>query len=393
MPLIIIFLALEIIIFLTILEHFKPFPKAGSIIALSFNFLLSIILWYLLLKTYFYKGYYDTPENISMRMNLTGMICGVVLPRFLASIFHYSGKMIRLKKGGHLRWLTSTGLVLSAMIFLITASGTFIGRFNFTIEKTTVKIRNLDKDLDGLRIVQVSDLHLASFYGHYDKLAKAIKIVNDLKPDIFVNTGDFISYGSREFDSCDTILSKAVSRYGSIAIFGNHDMGTYMPNTSLDDKADIIMKVSDKIRASGYTLLHDNSTTLKIGKSTLAILGVTTAGRHPMITHGDITKAMLGTDSAKLRIFLCHDPNQWASDVAGKTNIELTLSGHTHGMQMGIISKWIRWSPSKHYYPHWNGLYSEGNQYHYVNRGLGTLAIPFRIWMPPEITLITLRSE
>jgi predicted MPP superfamily phosphohydrolase len=112
-----------------------------------------------------------------------------------------------------------------------------------------------------------------------------------------------------------------------------------------------------------------------------------------MITHGDITKARLGTDSANLRIFLCHDPNQWASDVEGKTDIELTLSGHTHGMQMGIISRWFRWSPVKRYYPHWNGLYSEGNQYHYVNRGLGTLAVPFRIWMPPEITLITLRSE
>ena len=73
--------------------------------------------------------------------------------------------------------------------------------------------------------------------------------------------------------------------------------------------------------------------------------------------------------------------------VTGKTDIDLTLSGHTHGMQMGIITKKFKWSPSKYFYPHWNGLYSEGRQYQYVNRGLGVLSIPFRIWMPPEITV------
>jgi len=120
---------------------------------------------------------------------------------------------------------------------------------------------------------------------------------------------------------------------------------------------------------------------------------VVTGGRHPNMIHGDLRKAMEGTDSADFKIFLCHDPNQWETDVAGKTNIDLTLSGHTHGMQMGVITKWFRWSPSEYFYPHWNGLYSQGNQYHYVNRGLGTFVIPFRIWMPPEITVITLAAE
>jgi predicted MPP superfamily phosphohydrolase len=113
----------------------------------------------------------------------------------------------------------------------------------------------------------------------------------------------------------------------------------------------------------------------------------------PHIIHGDLAKAISGLDSADLKILLSHDPNQWEEEVTGKTDIDITLSGHTHGMQMGIMTKKIRWSPAKYFYPHWNGLYKQGNQYQYVNRGLGVIGIPFRIWMPPEITVITIKRE
>ena len=109
--------------------------------------------------------------------------------------------------------------------------------------------------------------------------------------------------------------------------------------------------------------------------------------------HGDLEKAKQGSDNADLRILISHDPNHWEEAVKGKTNIELTLAGHTHGMQMGIMSEKFRWSPAKYFYPHWNGLYKEGRQYQYVNRGLGVLSMPFRIWMPPEITVITIKKE
>jgi predicted MPP superfamily phosphohydrolase len=271
--------------------------------------------------------------------------------------------------------------------------GTFVGRYNFRTVEITLKIKNLKPGLNGLRIVQISDLHLSGFYNHYKKLQKVVGIVNDLKPDIIINTGDFISFGWREFDSYDTILLREKSRYGNFAILGNHDMGTYMPGSTLSDKADIVMKVSDKIKVSGYQLLHDSNIIMDIGGAKVAFIGVVTAGKHLRIIHGDLRKAMEGTDSADFKIFLCHDPNQWEADVAGKTDINLTLSGHTHGMQMGVITKWFKWSPAEYFFPHWNGLYSEGNQFHYVNRGLSTLAIPFRIWMPPEITVITLAAE
>jgi predicted MPP superfamily phosphohydrolase len=151
--------------------------------------------------------------------------------------------------------------------------------------------------------------------------------------------------------------------------------------------------LNNLIKASGYQVLNNEFKKVKIENATVALIGVTTEGRHPHIIHGDLNTAIAGLDSVDLKILLTHDPNHWAEAVEGKTNIELTLSGHTHGMQMGIITKKFRWSPAKYFYPHWNGLFTSGNQFHYVNRGLGVLAIPFRIWMPPEITVITIKRE
>jgi uncharacterized protein len=391
MPLLIILLSLEVLTFLVIREHFGKRRKAGYIIALIINISLSLALWYLFIRNRMYKGDFDTAENISMKMSFTGMICSVAIPRFFLSLFHYAGKMKNLRKGTYSKGLTTTGIIISLLIFSIVTFGTFYGRFNFKTENITIKLKGLKPELNGFRIVQISDLHLAGFYGHYDKLDKAVKIINKLKPDILINTGDFISYGWREFGRCDTILEKAGSRYGKYAIIGNHDFGTYMPGSTLAEKADILSNVSEKISASGYTLLNNSNNVLRIGNSKIELIGVVTGGKHRHLIHSDIKNAMAGADSADLRILLCHDPNQWAEEVAGKLDIGLTLSGHTHGMQMGILTKWFRWSPAKRFYPHWNGLYSQGDQYHYVNRGLGTLAIPFRLWMPPEITVITLK--
>jgi uncharacterized protein len=393
MPAFIILLTLEILTYLVIREHYKDHSRIKYCISLTLNFILSLVLWYLFIRSRTYKGFYDTPENISLNMNLAGMMCAVAFPRFLLSLFHFTGKLIRIRRGTYIKGFTIAGLFMSSLIFIVVACGTFIGRFNFKTEKITLKIKNLKPGLNGLRIVQISDLHLPGFYNHYNKLQKAVGIVNELKPDIIINTGDFISYGWREFDSCDTILSKEKSRYGNFAIIGNHDMGTYMPGSTLSEKADIMMKVSDKIIASGYKLLHENNIIMEIGGAKVAIIGVVTGGRHGNMIHGDLSTAMTGTDSTDFKIFLCHDPNQWKTDVEGKTDIDLTFSGHTHGMQIGIITKWFRWSPAKYFYPHWNGLFSEGNQYHYVNRGLGTMAVPFRIWMPPEITVLTLAAQ
>lgn len=328
-------------------------------------------------------------------MNLRGMICAVVVPRIILIILHFSGKLGKRRIGGYSKWATNTGMIFMALIITVIAFGTFVGRFHFKTEYVTVKIKDLNKDLDGLKIVQISDLHLSTFYHHKKVLQKVMENINSYKPDLILNTGDFVTIGWREFDRNDTILAKAKSRYGNYAVMGNHDFGTYDPYFTEADRENNVLILNHMIESSGYTVLNDDFKIVRIGDAKIALIGIITVGRHPHMIHGNLKDAISGLDTNKvdLKIFLSHDPNEWEKDVVGKTDINLTLCGHTHGMQMGIMTKNFRWSPAKYFYPHWNGLYREGDQYQYVNRGLGVLSVPFRLWMPPEITLITLKPE
>jgi len=326
-------------------------------------------------------------------MNMKGMICAVICPRILIAVFHYAGRLARMRNGDHYRYLTNSGLIIGFLIFSTVAFGTLKGRFNFKTEEITIRIKDLNPGLNGLKIVQLSDMHLSGFYHHRKLLNETIKRINSLQPDIIANTGDFVTYGWREFEGIDTILAAAKGRYGNFAVFGNHDSGIYLPSHSDSILKDNILKMNEMIQSSGYIILNDAHTMIDINGAKVAIIGVTTGGRHPDIIHGDLKKALPESDSADFRILLCHDPNQWEEDVTGRTGIELTLAGHTHGMQIGILTKNFRWSPSKYFYPHWNGLYSRDGQFLYVNRGFGVLAVPFRIWMPPEITVIKFETE
>lgn len=393
MELFLFLLITEVLTLIVLHQHFYNTSRPAYYIVFLSHILLSVWLWMLFVRISIYNGDFDAPQNIWLRMNLTGMVCAVVVPRFILSLFHFTGKLFKLKKNSHIRSLTNTGLIISSIFFITIASGTLFGRFNFKTEEVIVKIKGLNKNLDGLKIVQISDIHLPGFYHHQKLLKKLMNDINSYKPDLIINTGDFIDYGWKEFDGSDTILSISKGRYGNFAVLGNHDIGTYHPSFTEADIVFNISKMNQLITASGYRVLNDENVILDIHGEKIALIGVITRGKHPAIIHGNLSKAMNGIDSVDLKILLAHDPNQWEADVKGKTDIDLTLSGHTHGMQMGILTKKFRWSPSQYFYPHWSGLYSAGYQQLYVNRGLGVLAIPFRIWMPPEITIITIRSE
>ena len=389
----IILISSELLTFLVLRQHFKSLSKVKYYTSTIINSILSIYMWILFIKVSSYKGNSDNPGQIWLMMNLTGTFCAVLAPRILLDLLHFMGKLIRIRKGGHIRSLTNAGLIVWLVLFTIIISGSKIGRFNFKTDEIVVKVPGLKKGLEGLTIVQISDIHLPGFYRHKEELIKAMEMVNSLKPDILINSGDFVDYGWMEFDRSDTILSLTKGRLGSFAILGNHDIGTYDPDLNEAGRDSNLVRMNELIKASGYKVLTDENTIINVGDARVAIIGVITRGRHAHIIHGDLTKAMAGTDSADFRILITHDPNHWEKDVKGKTNIELTLAGHTHGMQMGILTKRFKWSPAQYFYPRWNGLYTSGNQFLYVNRGLGVLAIPFRIWMPPEITVIKLTAN
>jgi len=394
MGLFILLIIIEVLTINVIRQHFYDRSWMSYYFIMTVNAVISIWLWVLWIKIISFGGIYDQPGNISAITSFYGMMSGVVLPRTIMIVFHYSGILIRRRsEGGHSRRLTNTGMIIAAVIFLVIAEGALFGRFNFRTENLEVKIPGLKKDLDGLRIVQISDIHITSFYHHNDKLEEVMKKVNELNPDILVNTGDFITIGWREFGRADTILSLAGARYGKFAIMGNHDIGTYHPYFTKAEEENNAMIINRLISLSGYKVLNDEFTMVDIGDSKIAMIGVKTEGSFTHLIHGDLKRATERIYGADLKILLAHDPNQWDKDVTGKTDIDLTLSGHTHGMQIGILSKRIKWSPAVFFYPRWNGLYKEGDQYLVVNRGLGVLGMPFRIWMPPEITVITLRND
>jgi predicted MPP superfamily phosphohydrolase len=393
MVLFIILIITEILTLVVIRQHFYDNSWMRYYFFMTANIMLSIWLWVLWFKTVSFKGIFDEPDHIWMIMNLTGMLSGVVIPRIIMILFHFTGKLFRRKTGGHNRLLTNTGICISIVVFLIVATGTLYTRFNFKTDRFNLKIKGLKPELEGLKIVLISDLHLSSFYHHKDQMVKVMKEINRENPDILVNTGDFVSFGWREFGGFDTILRMAKGRYGSFTVLGNHDNGGYDPFFTEADKGNNVLLMKKLMSASGYMVLNDESEIVKIKDSRIEMIGVTTKGRFPDIIHGDVAKAMSVTDSADLKILLAHDPNQWEKDVTGKTDIDITLSGHTHAMQLGILTKKFKWSPAKYFYPEWNGVYKEGGQYLVVNRGLGVLGIPFRIGMPPEITVITINAE
>jgi uncharacterized protein len=393
MTLLIILIISEFLTFLVFRQHYKGFSRTKYYLSSIINAIASIFMWILYIEVSSYNGNFDEPGHIWLMMALNGAFSAILFPRVILDLLHFTGKLIRIRRGNHIRALTNAGIIIWIIICTIIVSGNQNGKFDFRTEEVTIKVDGLHKDLEGLTIVQLSDIHISSFHRHKGVLKEVMDKVNSYKPDIFINTGDFISYGSREFDRNDTILSLVKGKLGNFAVLGNHDIGTYYPGYTEAQKDSNTLRMIDLITLSGFKVLNDENVIINSGQARIGIAGIITRGRYPHMIHGNLAKAISGMDSVDFKILLSHDPNQWEKDVVGKTDIDLTFSGHTHGMQMGIITKRFHWSPAQYFYPRWAGLYNSGEQYLYVNRGLGVLGIPFRIGMPPEITVLKLTGK
>ncbi len=279
---------------------------------------------------------------------------------------------------------------IAAMIIM--GYGKYYERFNFRVEEVTIKIDQLPEALNGLKIVHLSDMHLGSFHRKEKQLGRMTAMIDSLEPDLIFNTGDFITLGHKEFGEKEAILSGYRAKYGKFAVLGNHDIGTYLDNAASEDIDLTIQELSGKIEASGYTLLNNESVTVEIGGKQVLVAGVETRGRHPEIVHFEPKHLIPDSTLFPLTIMASHDPNHWDTIRESYPEVDITLSGHTHGMQFGILAGRLRWSPSARSYPRWNGLYREGERYLYVNRGIGVLGLPIRVGMPPEITILRIEG-
>lgn len=298
-------------------------------------------------------------------------------------------KLISGKKVTRAQFLGKMGLIIGAIPFASIMYSISKGRFNFTIHKNRVAIKNLPKGLEGLRIVQLSDIHLGNFNSRYHQLDIVIEKINALQADLIFITGDLVNNFSSETIGWEKVFSQLKSKHGNYAVLGNHDYGDYSEWKSEKLKEINFNKIKRAYQDFGFELLLNTNKTLNINSSTLSLIGVENWGHPPFPRYGDLTQAMKG-ELSNLKILLTHDPDHWEAEVLQHTDIDLSLSGHTHGMQMGVTFKNKQWSPAKWKYKYWGGLYQVDHQYIYVNRGLGFVGVPLRIGMPPEITLLTL---
>ncbi len=288
-------------------------------------------------------------------------------------------------------WFLFPGAAMGLLLMISIAWGMLHGRTHVKIFQEEVRISRLPEQLSGLRIVQLSDLHLAGFYRDPGYIEKVVERVNGLDPHMICFTGDLVHNFAEEADRFTGILSEMKAPLGKYAVLGNHDYGTYYRWDSGQEMQENLARVKDQFRAAGFDLLLNEHRTVEQDGGVIEVVGVENWGKPPFPQRGDLEKAMEGTSPGRPTVLLSHDPSHWDLKVRGMEEIELTLSGHTHGMQMGIEWGRLRWSPSRWVYRYWAGLYQENGQYLYVNRGLGFTGFPGRVGIRPEITLITLR--
>jgi predicted MPP superfamily phosphohydrolase len=288
------------------------------------------------------------------------------------------------------RVLLRISLGVYAVAFILMIYGTIWGADDFQIRELNIEENGVKNEL---KIVQLSDLHLATWRNH-SSMEKAVKMANDQQPDIIFITGDFVQSVSEEIVEYLPILSQLKARYGVYSVLGNHDYGRYARfATDSLRKADV-QKLIDYQTSLGWRVLNNES--VKLYEDSVP-LGITIAGveyyspKKMFINEGDLLKTFQDVDTNDYVILLSHDPQAWYDVIDKNLPANLTLSGHTHGMQLGLYSDKCKYSPATILYKQWGGLYEKQGKILYVNVGLGSVGFPARVGMPPEITVIRLR--
>ncbi|WP_418123139.1 metallophosphoesterase [Chryseobacterium sp. PTM-20240506] len=288
------------------------------------------------------------------------------------------------------KFLSLMGLGLGGVLSALFIDGITFGKYRHKVRKVKVKIANLPKNFKGYKVIQISDVHSGSF-ADPSKLEHAIELINEQKPDLVLFTGDMVNNVSEEFKPFIPLFSKITAKDGKFAVLGNHDYGDYVTWTSLDAKKKNLETLIDYEKQAGFDMLRNEHRIIEKDGEKLYILGVENWGLKPFPQFGDLDKAIAGVPESAAKILMSHDPTHFDSIVKQHPgNVQLTLSGHTHGMQFGLDLKNIKWSPVQYRYPKWADIYESEGKFLYVNRGFGVLGYPGRVGVLPEITLFEL---
>lgn len=270
---------------------------------------------------------------------------------------------------------------LASLPFFFVSYGSLYSTKNTRVIYQNYKLNNLPISFNNFKILQVSDLHLGSLTSPkviYDIILSA-KIH---KPDIILITGDFVNSSPIEMYPYVDVLKQLDAKYGVYGCLGNHDH--YMTD---EEHIELLKLIDD----SGIKLITNDNLKLYIGNEFINIAGVDNWGMRQQF--GDFEKVNRLIDYSTTSILMCHDPNNWRRFILNKMPIDITLSGHTHGGQMGFESDTFNLMPVSLVYEFYAGNYNIGDQYLYINRGMGTTGPPIRLGIEPEITIITLNQN
>ncbi|OCB76907.1 metallophosphoesterase [Flavobacterium crassostreae] len=329
------------------------------------------------------------------KMILTLVLFGEDLFRIASGALHYFSdtKEPVAFLASRRKFVSRIGLGLAAIPFGSLLYGITIGKYNYKVIKQQIFFPDLPDAFDGFKITQISDVHSGSF-DNPDKINYAIDLINAQDTDVVLFTGDIVNTHAEEMDPwIDAFNRIKKPAYGKFAVLGNHDYGEYVTWPTEQDKQANFDKIKSLYQQIDFTLLLNEHTYIQKGKDRLAIIGVENWG-HNFKKAGDINKASQNLTPEDFKIVMSHDPSHWDYELKmHPKNFQLTLSGHTHGMQFGIeIPGYFKWSLAQYVYAQWAGLYENLGRYVYVNRGFGFHAYPGRVGIMPEITVLELKK-
>ncbi len=287
-----------------------------------------------------------------------------------------------------------SSLIIAAGVGFSMVYGLTVGNKSLKISHIELDFPDLPEGFNNYKIAQISDIHLGSFKKSNPLLKKVANEVKNIAPDLILFTGDLVNNFAYEIDGWEPVFNEITSNIQCYSILGNHDYGDYTRWNSENKKVENLKQVIDSHSKLGFHILRNQNVTLKSGNDSIFLIGVENWGHAPFPQYADLNKALENVPETGFKVLMSHDPAHWESRISGqREDIALTLSGHTHGLQMGFKPAGIPFSLSYLTRINWGGLYTDGKTFLYVNTGLGTVGIPWRIDMPAELTVITLKRS
>lgn len=362
-------------------------PRAAKIVIVAFLF-VEYILLSIGLSLPARSG--DSPVLLAKMWSLFAFMT-ILIPKIVFCLIDAIGFIPKLWKGKHWRGFGVCGMACAVIIGAVMWWGALVTRFDFTVKEIAVTDRHLPESFEGYRIVQFSDLHLGTYGGDTAYVAKVVDAINALEPDLIVFTGDLVNRNSEELRPFTAVLGELNAPDGVISIMGNHDYGDYYEWDNEGDKQQSMADFYSMQREMGWTLLLNSNKVIKHGTDSIFVIGVENVGDPPFTRYGNLKMSYPDVTDANTKILLTHNPAHWEEEIKDSSaNILLTLSGHTHAMQIRVGD----FSPAAWRYRYWQGLY-EDEKGHYINvdTGIGSVGFPMRVGVTPQVSLITLHKK